>query len=507
MMMSAAHGGDILRAPRACAPVRGLFSPPGSKSLTQRYMMLAALADGVSSIDNALDSVDTRALAAGLATLGAGVAWPAGGALVITGVNGIFPGCGILNAVDGGTPARFLMAAACLATGTSTLDGSARLRQRPMQDGVDMLKALGAEISRVDAAQLPLRITPTELFRTGGVCSVGAHASSQFISALLLIAPWLKRGMQVRFEGDQPSVSYIDLTVDCLRKVGADAAWDPSQSVGQGVGQGGGQGVGQVVLGVKPARLKRFHVTIEPDASSAVYAMALAAIVPDSEIAFEHLPRGSHQPDMAVFDALIQLGARDCSSDKRAAIAFGKPLHGGVLDASRWPDGSLAVMAAAAFASAPVEIRGLATLAGKESDRIDAMSQWLRNIGAVVQSGADWIRIDGRSTHAKEISLGKSNTNSVGAFKAPLDTTTNTNLNAVVNQNSNTHADTNSQAIYAEITVNPHADHRIAMSAAVAGALRGGVSISDPGCVEKSWPSFWNDWHRLLSGIEGSVDG
>ena len=491
MMMSAAHGGDILRAPRAGKPVRGNFSPPGSKSLTQRYMMLAALADGVSTIDNPLDAVDTRALAAGLATLGAQVNWPKNGALDIGGVNGIFPSCGILNAVDGGTPARFLMAAACLATGTSTLDGSARLRQRPMQDGVDMLKVLGAEISRVDAAQLPLRITPTELFRTGGVCSVGAHASSQFISALLLIAPWLKRGIKVRFEGDQPSVSYIDLTVDCLRKVGADAACNEQCTE----------------IYVKPARLKCFHVTIEPDASSAAYAMALAAIVPGSEITFAHLPRSSHQPDMAVFDALIQLGARDCSSDTCAAIGFGKPLKGGVLDAARWPDGSLAVMAAAAFANSPIEIRGLATLAGKESDRIDAMSQWLRAIGALVESGADWIRIDGRSTHVQEISRDTFNTNPVGAFKAPLDARTNTNLNAVANENSNARAETNSHSISAEIVVNPHADHRIAMSAAVAGALRGGISISDPGCVGKSWPSFWNDWHRLLSGIEGSVDG
>jgi 5-enolpyruvylshikimate-3-phosphate synthase len=160
-------------------------------------------------------------------------------------------------------------------------------------------------------------------------------------------------------------------------------------------------------------------------------------------------------------------------------------------------------MAAAAFATAPVEIRGLGTLAGKESNRIEAMSQWLRAIGATVESGADWIRIDGRLTHAKEISLNKSNTNSVGTFKASLDTKT--NLNTVVNENSSRNADTNSQPIHAEIVVNPYADHRIAMSAAVAGALRGGISISDPGCVEKSWPSFWNDWHRLLSRIEGSA--
>jgi len=489
VMMSDAHGGGILRAPRICGPVRGNFSPPGSKSLTQRYMMLAALADGVSTIENPLDAVDTHALAAGLATLGAQVRWPKNGALEIGGVNGIFPSCGILNAIDGGTPARFLMAAACLATGVSTLDGSARLRQRPMQDGVDLLNSLGADVSRVADTQLPLRITPTELFRNGGSCSVAALASSQFISALLLIAPWFKLGMQVRFEGAQPSVSYIDLTVDCLRQVGVDVVWNSDQGT----------------IYIPPTRLKKFHITIEPDASSAAYAMALAAIMPGSEITFANLPRASHQPDMAVFEALIQLGARDCSSEKCAAIGFGKPLTGAILDASRWPDGSLAVMAAAAFATAPVEIRGLGTLAGKESNRIEAMSQWLRAIGATVESGADWIRIDGRSTHAKQVSLDKSNANSVGTFKAPLDTTTNTNLTSVVNENFNARADTNSQAISPEIVVNPHADHRIAMSAAVAGALRGDISISDPSCVEKSWPLFWNDWHRLLSGIEGSA--
>ena len=452
--MSAAQGGDILRAPRTEVAVRATFSPPGSKSLTQRYMMLAALADGVSTIDNALDSVDTRALAAGLAALGAGVQWPKGGPLLMHGVNGVFPGFANLDAVDGGTPARFLMAAACLASGTSTLDGSARLRQRPMQDGVDMLNSLGADIARVGVTQLPLRITPTDLFRQGGQCTVAAHASSQFISALLLIAPCLRGAMQVRLTGGQPSVSYIDLTVDCLRRVGVDVVWN----------SGGG------AIHVQATRLKCFHVVIEPDASSAAYAMALAAVVPGSEISFPNLPRSSHQPDMSVFDALIHLGARDCSRQECAAIGFGKPLHGGVLDASRWPDGSLAVMAAAAFASAPVEIRGLSTLAAKESDRIHAMSQWLQDIGAAVESGVDWIRI-----HA--------------------------NMNAATNPNSHTRR----KAIPAEITVNPHADHRIAMSAAVAGAFRGGVCISNPGCVEKSWPSFWNDWHRLLSGMQGNA--
>ncbi|MCE9618898.1 MAG: 3-phosphoshikimate 1-carboxyvinyltransferase [Planctomycetes bacterium] len=441
MTASAKGGLEVHSAPRATGPVRGAFLPPGSKSLTQRFMMLAALAEGSSTIDHPLDSADTRALGAGLATLGASVRWPERGPLVIRGVDGTFPGFGNLDAVDGGTPARFLMAAACLASGSSVLDGSARLRQRPMQDGVSILNSLGATLKQSTSAQLPITITPTQEFRKGGSCRIPAAASSQFISALALIGPWLTRGVEVRLEGEQPSLSYIDLTVHCLRKVGAAAAWRASEGV----------------LRVEPTRLKAFHVAIEPDASSAAYGLALAAIMPGSEVTVAGLPRSSHQPDMAVFDALVELGAVDCSTAGGSAIRYGSRLNGGVLDASRWPDGSLAVMAAAAFASAPVEIRGLSTLAGKESDRIEAMGAWLQAAGATVECGGDWIRVDGRSLHDRQI------------------------------------------------VVDPRNDHRIAMSAAVAGAARGGVRISDPACVGKSWPGFWPAWQRLVAGFGGST--
>jgi 3-phosphoshikimate 1-carboxyvinyltransferase len=304
-----------------------------------------------------------------------------------------------------------------------------------MQDGAAMLGALGALVSRTSPEELPLRIEPTAAVRRGGSFRVPSAASSQFASAIALIAPWLERGVELRLEGAQPSDSYIELTAHCLRSVGAAASWR------------GGDGV----LRVEPTPLQAFRVRVEPDASSAAYGLALAALLPGSEVSIPGLPRASHQPDIAVLDALVQLGAVDASDTRRCAIRGAGPLHGASLDASRWPDGSLAVMAAAAFATAPVEIRGLATLAVKESDRIEAMGAWLRDIGAAVERGADWIRVGGRAPHSRQV------------------------------------------------VVDPRDDHRIAMSAAVAGAVRGGVRVLDEGCVRKSWPGFWAAWRRLVA--------
>jgi 3-phosphoshikimate 1-carboxyvinyltransferase len=132
------------------------------------------------------------------------------------------------------------------------------------------------------------------------------------------------------------------------------------------------------------------------------------------------------------------------------SVRFGGALHGGSIDAERWPDGSLAVMAAAATSIEPIEIRGLATLAQKESDRIETMRAWLVDLGVRVERGEDWVRMQGPPRTG------------------------------------------------ATAMVATQRDHRIAMSAAVLGALHGGVQVDDPGCVAKSWPDFWSSWAKLL---------
>ena len=430
--MPRAGGSEPLDAPVARGPVVGALRPPGSKSLTQRWLLLAALAEGTSTIENALRSDDVEALTGGLRTLGAVVRWTGADSLEVRGVGGRFPGGGRLDAHEGGTPARFLMAAAAMATRASVLDGSPRLRKRPMADGVQLLHALGAGARRQSPDELPLEITPGAEFRRGGEIEIDAPASSQFISAAALVAPWMERGLRIRVRGDAPSASYVELTVQCLRELGVEARWE------------GGE------LRVQAGPPKAFTVRVEPDASSAAYGFALAAIQPGACVRVPGLRPDSRQPDMAVLRALVALGARDASDAGGAAVAHGRALGGGEFDASLWPDGSLAVMAAAATASAPVTLCGLGTLAAKESDRIDAMRAWLVAAGASVERGDDWIRVCGP----------------LGGVDV--------------------------------IEVDPRRDHRVAMSAAVVGAMRGGVRVMDPRCVDKSWPGFWAAWAELL---------
>jgi 3-phosphoshikimate 1-carboxyvinyltransferase len=414
--------------------VVGAFRPPGSKSLTQRWLLLAALAEGTSTIRNALRSDDIEALAGGLRTLGATIRWIDVDEIEVHGVGGRFPRGGLLDAREGGTPARFLMAAACLGSKRSVVDGSSRLRKRPMEDAIPLLRATGATAKRLEEGQLPVEVVPGAGAALAEI-EIARPASSQFLSAMALIAPWLADGLRVRVRDGLPSGSYLHLTVRCLQQLGVAASWNEARGT----------------LEVPASPRKGFEVTVEPDASSAAYGWALAAICPGAEVWVPGLQADSAQPDMAVREALAAMGARRIDREHGCGLAFGGPLTGGEFDASLWPDGSLAVMAAAATSQDPVTLRGLDTLAGKESDRIEAMRVWLEAAGAGVERGADWIRI--RS----------------GTTRVP------------------------------DSAIDPRRDHRIAMSAAVLGARIGGFRILDSGCVDKSWPGFWAAWAGLLA--------
>jgi 3-phosphoshikimate 1-carboxyvinyltransferase len=414
--------------------VVGALRPPGSKSLTQRWLLLAALAEGTSTIWNALRSDDVEALAGGLRALGATIRWTGIDSIEVQGVAGRFPRGGTLDAREGGTPARFLMAAAAMSSKPCMVDGSARLRKRPMEDGVHLLRALGAKARRTETTQLPVEVRPHELERVGEI-EIERPASSQFLSAVALVAPWLEGGLRVRVRGGLPSASYLAMTVACLRHLGVQATWDDDHGT----------------LAVPHGPLRGFEVHVEPDASSAAYGWALAAVCPGSEIWIPGLHADSTQPDMAVRDALISLGAVAIERGEGCGVRHGGRLHGGEFDASLWPDGSLALMAAAATAQGRVRIAGLETLAGKESDRIEAMRAWLQSVGAQVERGTDWVSIEGCEP------------------RSPGE------------------------------LVETHRDHRIAMSAAVIGALTGGMRIADPGCVEKSWPDFCGAWAGLVA--------
>lgn len=442
----------------ARAPLVGAVRAPGSKSLTNRHLLLAALAEGRSALSGALRAQDTWKLATALGALGAGVDGMdegriAEGLVRVNGAAGRLTGGVVVHCGDGGTPARFLLAAALLASGPVTVDGSARLRERPMGDAGPLLAALGARCEWLgQPGCLPARVhPPAHGTATRPVVHVGATASSQFVSGMLLVAPWLPKGLEVRFTQPPTSASYLELTVHALREWGAQVAVARAPAGAERTQAGAEHAEAGALqsIAVEHGPLSARTVVVEADASSAVYWAAAAALVEGSELELSGLPLDTAQPDIQAVRALGALGARVRGTAAGVVVAWGgvaggAALRAGQVDATLFPDGALAVIAASAAADGPVRFTGLSTLRVKESDRIQAMRDNLARAGAAAACGPDWLEV--RPAAA-------------GAPPAPVIPT--------------------------------FADHRVAMSFAVLALRCGPLAIQDPRCTAKSYPSFW----------------
>ena len=459
-------GADGPRLVERSAPIDAVLAVPGSKSLTNRALMLAAMASGRTELQWALRSDDTDALARALAALGATIEarGPGPGGPVVAdefsvdGVGGRFASGGdvSLHLGDGGTPTRFAMAVAAFAPRRVTIDGSARMRERPVADGVELLRQLGVRVEWIEQdGRLPVVVDGRGDPPAGGTLHVGRIASSQFASALLLLAPWMRDGLELRFDSPPTSASYLTLTVDELRRWGArvDEARDAHGTLRS--------------IRVAPGPLAaRGAVMVEQDASSAVFWAVAAAIVPGSDLVLGWLPPESRQPDMRILAILESMGAAVIRSSGGVRVACrvpagdpSAPLDGaGEVDCGDCPDGALALMAAAAVASGPTRITGLGTLRAKESDRLSAMRDALKRVGATIDVGTDWIEI------------------------GPL-----------------------AAGCSVEARIDPRGDHRVAMSLAVLGMRTGGIRIDDPGCVSKSYPQFWSALDLLSRGRAGAA--
>lgn len=430
--------------PRPITPPPGPFDValrvPGSKSLTNRHLVLAALAGGTTVLEHPLRADDCDRLCTALALLGARVRTEADRA-VIEGTGGRFQCGGAIDLGDGGTPSRFMIAAALLARAPVTIDGSPRMRERPVAEGLHLIRQLGATVQSLGVPDhLPVRITPPARCR-GGVVEAPAMRSGQFVSALMLVAPWLDDGIDIRLRGGVTSPSYIELSAAALRARGAvvELALDvPEPFVRVAPGPVIGDGM----------------VAIEPDASSAAYFAVAAAVHRASHVTLVGLPRTSIQPDAAVLGIVERAGAV-VDSGRDGPVPWTRVSHRAgprplSFDASRFPDGALACAALAARATGPTRIDGLHTLVHKESDRLAALSSELARIGIRTKTAGDSIEIDPGAAHP---------------HPAVIETWN---------------------------------DHRIAMTFAVIGLVRPGISIRDPGCVAKSYPGFWSDLDRLV---------
>ena len=443
--------------PLPIEPVRGPLSAairvPGSKSLSNRHLVLAALAHGETRLRGLLACDDCDRLLAALDACGvAHRIEQTSGDVIITGGAGRLPRGASVNLGDGGTPTRFMLALAALADGDTIVDGSARMRERPVAEGVELLRALGARIEYIEAeGRLPVRIRGGTL--RGGAIEVGRTASSQFVSALMLVAPALSQGVDIRFTAAPTSASYLELSLAALAAAGVNAEITRGPvllSAATVVG-------GLARIAIAPQPIRAGAIDIEPDASSAVYPAA-AAVLCGGTVALDGLPRHSAQPDIAFLDdiamrgARVEVVARDRDTPPTATrVSAGKHLRGHDANYARMPDAAVMAMVLAACGDGPSLFTGLGTLRVKESDRIASVAAGLRALGGTVETGDDWARV-----HPLPLRM----------TPASID------------------------------TVN---DHRIAMAFAVLGLAREGVSIANPACVGKSWPGFWSALDLLRS--------
>lgn len=417
-------------------PLDGHVAVPGSKSISNRALLLAALADGESRLSGGLESDDTVVMRAALGALGIELESTISDADsgVGNGENWIVRGRGghfdlpdhALDCGNSGTTVRFLTAALTLAPGPVVVDGNARMRERPISDLVAALRALGAELTIEGKADCPpVRVHGGGL--PGGAALIDGSRSSQYVSAIAQVAPYAKRDVELGFkDGIIVSRPYIDLSLDVMRAFGAEAEWRGDERLWIRAGQ--------------PYRARDY--TIEPDASSAAYAFCAAAIA-GGRVSVSGIPADSLQADFKILDLLERMGCGVERHDDTVTVSGPEDgLHSlGEIDMNDFPDAVLAYSVVALFADGPTTIKNVANLRIKETDRLAALETELQKLGARARAGPDSLRIEPGPMRGAEIET--------------------------------------------------YDDHRMAMSLALAGLRVPGVVILDPACVSKTWPGYF----------------
>lgn len=408
--------------------------PPGSKSLINRHLFCAALADEATKLVGVQPAADVLAMVSNLKRLGIGIEWSANGAAVtVAGCAGLLPESEVqLDAGEAGTVMRFLTALVTLGNGHYLLDGAPRMRQRPIGALVDALGDLGAAIAYEDQPGFPpLRVMADGL--TGGQALFRRPESSQFVSALLMAAPYAMQDVFVRVHGGLPSRPYVDVTLDVMHAHGVDVLAGDEHRFVAPAGQ----------------RYAGGEFEIEPDASSATYFWAAAAIS-GGRACVEGLTRRSRQADVAFVERLAEMGCTIGEDSRSLTVTApqGSRLRGIVTDMNALPDAVQTLAVVALFAEGPTEILNVANLRIKETDRIAALATELRKLGATADTTADSLRIEPPS-------------------KVPA------------------------------AMIETYNDHRMAMSFALAGLGGAGIEILNPGCVRKSFPGYFEVLSQL----------
>lgn len=365
---------DPWPAPRADAPLQATVVLPGSKSVTNRALVLAALADGTSVVRRPLRSRDTELMAAALRTLGVQVVDSPAGDWVVGGVPGpLQPQGEAVDVGNAGTCARFLPPVAALSVGAVRFDGDPRVRERPLGPLLAALRELGADLDRIDA--LPMIVRGTGAVR-GGAVALDASQSSQLVSGLLLSAARFERGVTVRHEGAAlPSAPHLAMTVGALRAAGAQV---DDSTPGRWT--------------VAPGPLVARDAVVEPDLSTAAAYLA-APLVAGGSVTVSGWPRDTAQPGAVLPELLAAMGGRVMRTDDSVTVAAGDALHGIEADLRDAPELTTVLTALAALADSPSRFTGVAHVRLQETDRLVALATELNALGGDVQELPDGLVI------------------------------------------------------------------------------------------------------------------
>jgi 3-phosphoshikimate 1-carboxyvinyltransferase len=422
-------------------PLDTVVAVPGSKSIANRALVCAALADGTSTLGNLPDGDDTQAMLTCLETLGIGITRTSVASEVastaittITGTAGALrPGPAHLHAGLAGTTSRFITAVGALGPGPYVIDGDPPLRTRPMAPLHAALTALGSTI-QTDGHPGHLPVTVSGQLRRTHHVEMPGDISSQFLTALMLIGPYIPGGLRVDITTPLVSRPYLEITKAVMADFGHDAV-----------------AISEGRIEVAAGRYRGRHYVIEPDASSASYPLAAAAIC-GGRVEVTGLTRQSVQGDAGFCDVLAAMGCTTSRDDASTTVEGGVRLEGIDINMVDLSDLVPTLAAVAAFASGPTRIRGVGFIRSKESDRLGDLATELRRLGAGATETDDGLAIEPSDLHGSRVGT--------------------------------------------------HHDHRLAMAFGLIGLRIPGVEIDDPDVVSKSWPGYW----AMLGGL-GDLGG
>lgn len=423
---------QLVLQPRKIA--RGEVTLPGSKSLSNRILLLAALANGTTTVTNLLDSDDVRHMLTALRLLGVDYSLSDDRkTCVVRGLGGVFRVAQPLELFLGnaGTAVRPLTAALCLSEGEFTITGEPRMYERPIGDLVDAMRGLGADITySLNDGYPPLLIRGKLL--QGGEVSIKGNVSSQYLTALLMVAPLLSSDLLIRVDGDLVSKPYIDITLDTMRRFGVEVENRSYQTFFVRGGQTY-QAPGDIM--------------VEGDASSASYFLAAAAIG-GGPVKVHGTGSASVQGDTKFAEVLRLMGAEVEYGDYWIQVTGKGKLRGVDVDLNHIPDAAMTIATTALFAEGPTCIRNVYNWRVKETDRLAAMATELRKVGAEVEEGEDYIRV----TPPAQIR------------SAAIDT---------------------------------YNDHRMAMCFSLAAFGDAPITINDPKCTSKTFPTYFDEFEKI----------